>query len=198
MASVAYIGASKLSDLLNSADPHKSMYVRVLSETQLAVGADPLQPTSVVDFSREKIIPYADVDAVSAPLEVPNVKTSKLQRRSGDYWLEIRGKRVECVSLKELLAEGLRALEKAKPGMLDMLSLIKVRSRRIVARDASQLFDKPHLAKDYAEKLVNGWYYGTNNSARETSVWLERATELAALSWGGDFKTSLDSIDGLP
>jgi hypothetical protein len=117
----------------------------------------------------------------------------------GDYWLAIRGKRIECESLKELLAEGLKAIERTKPGTFDNLSRIRGRSRRIVARDANQLFDKPHLVKEYAEPLINGWYYGTNNSARETNVWLQRAAECAGLAWGVDFTTNLGStIDDLP
>jgi hypothetical protein len=90
-----------------------------------------------------------------------------------------------------LLAEGLRAFEAAKPGTLEKLPHIKPRSRRIVSRDPKQLFDKPHLAKDYAEKLNDDWYFGTNNSAMETNTWLQRACSCAGLLWDKDFKTSL-------
>jgi hypothetical protein len=107
------------------------------------------------------------------------------------YWFEIKGKRTECGSLKELLAEALKALERTKPGTLNNLSRMRGRSRRIVALDPSQLFDRPDLAKKYAEKLVNGWYFGTNNSAEQTNVWLQRAAECAGLAWGKDLMANL-------
>jgi len=195
MASLSFISAAKLGDLLRSADPQKKMYVRVLSTNRLALGIDPLQPTNMIDLSKETIGPYpaSDVQPVSygSSNEPPRVNGTKFARRSGDYWFEIKGKRIECRSLKELLAEALKNLERTKSGTLDNLSRIRGRSRRIVARDANQLFDKPHLVKEYADRLINGWYYGTNNSARETNVWLQRAAECAGLAWGVDFNTNL-------
>ena len=37
--------------------------------------------------------------------------------------------------------------------------LVKPRSRRIVARDPKLLFDRDDLAKNYAEKLNEGWFF---------------------------------------
>jgi len=70
-------------------------------------------------------------------------------------------------------------------------NLIKSRTRRIVARDPSHLFDKQHLSEDHSERLIDGWWYGTNNSASQTRAWLQRACSCAGLKWGDDFKTSL-------
>lgn len=53
------------------------------------------------------------------------------------------------------------------------------------------LFDKADLVEKYSEKLIDGWWYGTNNSKYETITWLRRATELAGLEWGTDISTSL-------
>jgi len=39
---------------------------------------------------------------------------------------------------------------------------------------------------------MDGWWYGTNNSAGETNAWLERACSCSGLAWREDFKTSLD------
>jgi hypothetical protein len=192
MASI--VSASKLVELLKSSDPKSVMYVQVLGE-RVVLGVNPLQPTHMIDFSNERVVPY--VTASGIQIETPRTNGVKLPRRSGDYWFEIRGNRTECGSLKELLAEALKSLERAKPGTLDSLSRIRGRSRRIVARDANQLFDKPHLVKEYAEKLSSGWYYGTNNSARETGVWLQRAAECADVPFGSEFTISLSSGPGL-
>ena len=100
--------------------------------------------------------------------------------------------------MRDLLAGGLRALQEARPGTLEKLSHIKPRSRRIVARHPKDLFDKDHLAQEYAVKLSDGWYYGTNNSAQETNAWLERASSCAGLKWGAEFKTNMTvTIDDL-
>jgi hypothetical protein len=207
MASVTYLQTSKLIELLNTADPKKTMYVRVLSSTRLSIGPDPMKPSAAIDLVKEKIVPFAEEalkDLAPGPQSegkgLPNpdeTQAWRTSRRSGEYWFELNGKRQEFHSLRDLLAGGLNALEKERPGTLEILSHIKPRSRRIVARDPKELFDKDHLAKDYAEKLMDGWYYGTNNSAAETDNWLERATTCAGLKWGEEFKTSINSVDKL-
>jgi hypothetical protein len=190
MASI--MSAPKLADLLRSVDTQGAMHVQVLGE-RVVLGVNPLQPTHMIDFSNERVIPYtAPVSQRSPSSGASPTNGVKFSRRSGDYWFEIKGKRTECRSLKELLAEALKSLERAKPGTLDQLSRIRGRSRRIVARDANQLFDKPHLVKEYGEKLSSGWFYGTNNSARETCVWLQRGAECAGLALGSDFILSLE------
>jgi len=199
MARLSFIPASKLVELVTALDVRKDMHVSVLSANRLALGGDPLQPTHMIDLSKEKVSPYSSAElatirdrtALSAEPSQPGLNNSKMARRSGDYWFEVKGHRVECMSLKELLSRGLRSLEQNQPGTLEKLSQIKPRSRRIVAHDPKQLFDRGHLTKDYSEKLIDGWWFGTNNSANETNTWLERACSCSGLKWGDGFKTSL-------
>ena len=101
------------------------------------------------------------------------------------------GETVDTYSLKDLLSAGLHALEKVKPGTLEKLSKVKKSTKRIVAKNPSDLFDTPGLSETYSQKLMDGWSYGTNNSAQETNAWLERACEAAGVKWGKDFSTSL-------
>src|SRR5262249_24744469 len=160
---------------------------------RLALGTDPLAPSTVIDFSKERVLPYAPDEtpvasvqpgpaATSASaIEVPKWRTP---RRSGEYWFGIDDRRVECRSLKQLLSAGLLALESASPGTLEKLSHIKPRSKRVVARDPKHLFElRDDLAKKYAEKLNEGWFFGINNSANETNTWLERACSCAGMTW---------------
>jgi hypothetical protein len=202
MASLHFVKASKLVDLVTTADPNKAMYLQVLSKTRLAIGADPFNPSAVIDLSREAIVPFTeakiekDQDIVLTNPDVRDAVAFRASRRGGEYWFEMRGRRTDCHSLKELLASALIGIEKAVPGTLEKLTHVKPRSRRIVARDPKDLFEKPHLARDYAEKLADGWFYGTNNSANETSAWLQRACAHAGLRWGEDFKTSLMTLTG--
>jgi hypothetical protein len=199
MASVSFIAASKLTELLSTADAGKDMYVRVLSASRLALGIDSLQPTLIVDLSKEEVGPYnrPGPNETVSPLEtgpqpvLGNGSAAKMPRRSGDYFFEIKGSRVNCGSLKELPFGSLRAFEESEPGTLEKLSRVKGRSRRIVAHDPAHLFSKAHLAEKYAERLMADWWYGTNNSAQQTLAWLKRACSRSGLKWGEDFRTNV-------
>jgi hypothetical protein len=168
------------------------MNVRILTSNQLAVGADPLNPSLVIDFTKEAVRPFKQDNAKEKPLEEkPAVThTQRTSRQTGRYLLDFMGSTTECRSLKELLGQGLRELEKYQPGLLKQLSAIKPRTKRIVAREPSQLFDQSDLSEKYADQLVDGWWYGTNNSADETRTWLKRGAELANLIWDKDMSVS--------
>ena len=190
MAQISFLRVAKLIDLLKTADASGDVHA-ILTEGQLALGVDPFNPTSIIDFSKEAIWPISLRDT-QTDVRAPNRNAAqRVSRKSGKYLLAIKGNTIECGSLKDLLAEGLRALEKHKRGTLDKLSAIKPRTKRIVARETQRLFDQPELAEKYAEQLTDGWWYGTNNSADETNTWLRRGADLAGLEWGRDFTTSL-------
>jgi hypothetical protein len=196
MAHVSYIEAVKLINLLKEAGSGQPMFVRVHSANQLALGSDPLEPSLVIDLSKEVLRPIGNAeiskgtDPIRPKVESPE-NTHKKHRQTGKYLLEIKGKTTECGSLKQLLAEGLKTLEFHRSGTLERLSTIKPRTKRIVAHSPDDLFDDPKLARQYSEKLMPNWWFGTNNSAQETNAWLERACALAGLKWGESFLTSI-------
>ncbi len=195
MAQVSYVEGTKLVGLLKEASAGQTVFVRIHSANQLAVGTDPLMPSLVIDFSKEILRPIASVDDSRGRIAQQETESPAIQnrrsRQTGKYLLEIKRKTIECVSLKHLLAEGLKALEAHRSGTLEKLSAIKPRTKRIVARDPRALFDDSKLAKQYSERLTGEWWFGTNNSAPETNSWLERATALAGLKWGSDVSTSI-------
>ncbi len=197
MASVSFIPASKLIELVRAADAGAGMYVRVLSSTRLALGKDPMQPTWTIDLSKEHIVPYepSRPNGAESPIEnkvsIRQTSETRATRRSGDYWFELLGQRSDFPSLREMLRAALLGLEEARAGTLDKLSLIKPRSKRIVALEKRLLFSNDAQVDEYAEQLGNGWWFGTNNSAQETNAWLERACSCAGLKWGREFRTSL-------
>ena len=192
MAQLSFIPAAKLAELLTRDNVPGNAYVRVLTKKQLALGVDPLNHTHVIDFSKEDLRSISANDTANEPQVSPPAATPpRASRRSGRYLLDFKGSTVECHSLKELLSKGLKALEQHQPGTLANLSAIRPRSKRIVARDPALLFKQPELAEKYAEKLVDGWWFGTNNSANETISWLRRGAEIAGLEWGKDISTSL-------
>jgi hypothetical protein len=195
MATLSFITTGKLVRLLNEADPENTMYIKVLSQTRLGLGADPVTPSTIIDLAEEKLLPFHEQPAAVIPFTPIGGRVS---RRSGEYWFELNGRRTDSRSLRELLYSSLLAIEEAFPDTLKRLSHVKLRTRRIVARDPSQLFEKEHLSDEYAEQLGNGWYFGTNNSATETVNWLQRACSCADVEWGVQFKTNLSpSIDDL-
>lgn len=199
MANLSFIRASTLANLLATADSEGKMFVRVLTPSRLALGADPLMPVAIIDLAQEKLLPYNSAESAEPLNDRVDAGTARhddgpryrVSRRGGQYWFELNGEKVEAHSLRDLLADGLRAFEAERPGTLEKLSQIKARSRRIVARDPKLLFDKGHLAEEYAEKLSDGWFYGTNNSAETTNSWLRQACSIAGFTWGKDFKTNL-------
>jgi len=190
MATLSFISISKLTDLLQLAATQGGAYVSVLPDNRLGVGADPMSPTVALDFAKEALLPLRDAvikpDVGSSERERPRVT-----RRSGNYWYEIAGKREEFTSLRELLGHALRALEGKHPGTLEKLCHIKPSSKRIVARERHKLFDAEHLCEEFGERLMTGWWYGTNNSSQETNRWLQRAAECAGLRWGTEILTNL-------
>jgi hypothetical protein len=200
MASVSYIKADKLVDLLRSACSNKEMFVRVLSSTKLALGQDALSPSIIIDLSKENMYPHRP-DEFSALVEVvpekrvveQSIPLDALQggrgtRRGGYCKLEFKGKVLEFQSQKELLSKSLILLESSHAGTLESLSSIKPRTRRIVAKDRKLLFDNQNLVADHSERLIGDWWYGTNNSADQTLSWLQRACDCAGLVWGKEFR----------
>lgn len=187
---LSIIPAAKLSELAKSAYRNGYTYIRIENKNLLAAGADPLNPTHVIDLKEETIRPYSGPTTTPKASPTPGDIPRRASRRSGKYYIEVKGRKVECVSLKEVLSEGLRAMEKISSGTLDELSTIKPRSKRIVAREPRLLFENPELVDLYAEELGNGWYFGTNNSTNETLSWLRRGAEIAGLIWGKDIETN--------
>ncbi|HTZ66073.1 MAG TPA: hypothetical protein VMB83_01145 [Roseiarcus sp.] len=199
MASVSYMRAGKLAELLQKADGGAGLVVKVISASRLALGRDPLHPTIAIDFSKEAIAPYesvegrtnAGIDVARTNLRADDPRANKATRRSGLHWFELLGNRSEFGSLRDLLRAALLAIESARPGSLEELCHIRPRSKRIVARDKKLLFTSEAMSEEFSEQLGDGWWYGTNNSAQETKAWLQRACSCAGLTWGSDFNTNL-------
>lgn len=188
----AAIRTDALLALISTVDPLKSMSITVVNNTQLGLGLNPFQPTHLIDLAEEK------VRVIGAPTSDdslrPAVQTEpppRLSRQTGRYLLDVRGETIVCVSLKDMLGKGLRKIEELKPGTLLKLEAVKGRTKRIVARDPKKLFEQDILTEKYSEKLMEGWWYGTNNSAGETTKFLRHGCDLAGLVWGKDISTSL-------
>ena len=189
MANKSFLGTTTLQTLLAQADQHGASVVWVYSENQLALGNDPFNPTYIVELGAEALRPVAPNDALPPPT-VPTPR-GRPRRDYMRYFVAIRGERMNSSSLKELLSDALLGIEEVSPGTLDELTKVKPRTKRIVARDPSNLCEQKELVKQYAAKLTDGWWYGTNNNLEETLTWIQRAAKISALEWGKDIQTNI-------
>ncbi|HLY05647.1 MAG TPA: hypothetical protein VKR31_07860 [Rhizomicrobium sp.] len=181
----ASIQSPKLISLIKQADPRGQMHLRVVSNERLELGADPFKSSVAIDLKTETIQP---LDAVAPTQIIPPALSLGGARATGDYWYEINGNRVGCHSVKALLLQSLTALAAADPQLMENLSKVRKRTKRIVAKDKYWLFRDRNLADKYSVQLENGWWVGTNNSSPEVRAWLGIA---ASLSPNQKFSTSL-------
>lgn len=101
------------------------------------------------------------------------------------------GEEIPADTLGELLVAVLRRLAHRDPRFLERLSHQTRRTRRIVARNASDLYpDRPDLSV-YAREVTQGWWVGTNCSKRDVAAILEVACEVADLAFGHDLSLDL-------
>ena len=186
--SISYLRTAKLAELLSQANKQVCQDIW-LHEGRLVLGVAPDQKIFWVNFAEECLSSFNGPTTTSDIVGVLQASDKKPEQRlrpfraSGKYELLFRGESVPCRSLREGLAEGLRRLELAKPGTLEKLSQIKGRTKRVVARLPSDLFTDAALVETYSEELMEGWWFGTNNSADETRKFLEQGCNLAGFEW---------------
>lgn len=110
-------------------------------------------------------------------------------RRTGTYRVVVLGDPIEATSLKEAYKMIVVSLAKRDGAFLTRLSLQNFRSRKIVAKEPSDLYRKsPGLAKDHAERLLDGWWIDTNLSRSQIRARLECAAAVAGLAFGKDIQ----------
>ena len=108
-------------------------------------------------------------------------------RRTGTYAFILLGDRIEAGSLREAYTTCLLKLGELDPQLFERLARVTTRSRRIVARNPTDLYlRKPGLAERYAARLTGPWWVDTNLSRAQCEQRLRKACEVAGLQFGGD------------
>ena len=80
-------------------------------------------------------------------------------------------------------------LQEMDPAFLQRFSMEKTRARRFVSRFPKDLyFASPSLAKDFAEPLVDGWFFDTNLSTEQVAKRIRVAARLCELNYGRDVR----------
>lgn len=171
-----------------------------VEDGRLLAGAQVREAAFSIDFAGERLVAVADRrpdgvahhpdDSRQARLNDPVIARapsadvvsppSLSGRRTGNFSLILEGKLHYAKSQRELLRDGLQAIERARPGTLEKLSMEKARTKRPVSRRREGLYEDVKLAK-HADQIEGGWWVATNNSFSEVEKYLRRAAYHAGL-----------------
>ena len=120
------------------------------------------------------------------PPPEPEPETPKQPQISRILGFEIKGERVKARSARETLAVLIVKFDRDDPEFMERFYVAATtRSRRLVSRNRSDLYDKPHLA-EHAMKLKNGWWLGTNLSRNQIRSHIKTACSVAGITFGKD------------
>ncbi len=120
-----------------------------------------------------------------APIETISAPESGTVRQRGIWTVRVHDRRLGAANLKDAYRTLLLELQNLNPAFLEAFSLEKSRSRRFVSRAPEKLYlASPQLAKEYAQPLVNGWYFDTNLSTQQVSQRARIAARLCGLGYG--------------
>lgn len=110
-------------------------------------------------------------------------------RRRGLWTVEIQGHKRPAANLKDAYRELLCVLGAVYPHFLEAFGEEKARGRRFIARSPSALYERsPHLARDHAEALADGWYFDSNLSAEQVARRARIAARLCGLHYGSEVR----------
>ena len=188
MAQESYCSVKALRSALGQHDIQSDDRVTLLAQDALAIGPPHAPQTYVFDFASETLrsqpaAPSLGKTEVKARFDDRDLPPARAQRATGRYAFAHGEVEFARSSLADLLEAVLTYLERIKPGALARLSKIKKRTRRIVAREQRDLYDRAHLARDYAREISGGWWMGTNNSRDETRKWICHACDAAGIDY---------------
>ena len=115
-------------------------------------------------------------------------------RIRGLWTVELLGQRKSAANLKEAYRVLLLWLHAEHPTFLEAFAQARGRSRRFIARVPAQLYLKsPHLAKDHAQPLADGWFFDANLSTAQVGVRARIAARLCGLRYGSEVRI-LDNL----
>ncbi len=182
---------AKLRSALAADSLRPGFRVAVRNGKELAIGPAAAPQAFLFDFEFETLkagegTPAPGKSAARKRFDDRDLPAAKAQRTSGRYTFAHGEVAFARGSLADLLEAVLTYLEKSRPGTLSKLSMTKKRTRRIVARNKRDLFDRVHLAEKHARRIDGGWWMGTNNSAGETKAWIRRACDTAGIDFISD------------
>ncbi len=112
----------------------------------------------------------------------------------GQLGFTLKGQFMACRSARDVLVKVFEKLAEGNPGFLERFAALPKhgKTRRYLARTPDELYPgRPDLARDHSHELRSGWWLGTNLSRNSIRRILEKACEVARVSYGIDLKVSL-------
>ena len=109
--------------------------------------------------------------------------------------LVILGKSFHYSDAKGAMVLVFKELQKREPGFYQRFyndPQNHGRTRRTLAQDPRELYDRTHLAKNY-ERIGGNWVIGTNNSNLQKEKIIKIAAEVAGLKFGRDIIVNFDA-----
>ena len=121
----------------------------------------------------------------------PSRKAARSQRgmprRQGK--VIVGGREFEYRNVKEAMVQILRELQRRDPDFLPRLSQhpkCRGRTRRFIAQSPEELYPNSPKYRNMNGALPGGWFVATNNSSQQKREFIEIASEVAGLKFGGD------------
>ena len=101
----------------------------------------------------------------------------------------LRDKHVETGTAIGTLAKLLTEFGREDPAFMERFSLKTVsKSRRLVAKNRAELYEKQHLVKSHATRLENGWWLGTNLSQERVRGHVATACSVAGVELNAELR----------
>ena len=117
--------------------------------------------------------PQKNVATIAHPKEV---------KRRGKWSVHLLGEEHKAANMKDAYCTLLRLLADLDSGFLAQFSEQGSSARRFVADNELSVFIKsPHLAKDFATKLTEGWFVDTNVSEQQVGTRARVAARVAGI-----------------
>ena len=110
-------------------------------------------------------------------------------RSRGNWSVVIGADRFPAANLKDAYYIFLRQLAERVPGFIEAFAQERSGSRLFVAQTPQHLYPTaPHLVRDFACTLVDGWYYDSNLSSAQVARRARIAARICGLHYGADVK----------
>lgn len=120
---------------------------------------------------------------------LPPAQPAAATRRRGRYEVTLPWTTIPAANLKEAYGSLLKELASRDGRFLGKFASLKSRGRRFVALQKENLYlNSPHLARDYARLLVDGYWFDTNLSRPQIETRAAAASKIAGLVYGRDVK----------
>jgi len=189
MANIEAVKAAKLINLIQKIPNFQDMWLRHGNDGLLLIGKNPLDAEFYFDFSSENFVPLEnrpqlqpEHKKVAAPPEIIN------GRATGRNSIVLNGVERNYQSQKQLLRGTILYFASLDENFLERLSQEKPRSRRLVARKKSMLFDNVSLTNNCSEELLHGWWWNTNNSKQQAEKWIRLMARISGHDWADNIQ----------